>query len=67
MHRSCLSDVIIRVYDENLNIYELSISLSTTQYGYFVEFYSVQAGTYYVWLYDGIQTRIFRILKEDEM
>ena len=59
-----LGDVIIHVYDDYANPYSMTIIESVTVYGFEVDFQPLLPGTYYVQLYDGIEVRVFRIVKE---
>ncbi len=56
--------VSINCYDEWSNVYDLLLSSSTEIYGFEVDFNSLPTGTFYVQLYDGIEVRVFRIMKE---
>ncbi|MCK5470908.1 MAG: T9SS type A sorting domain-containing protein, partial [Cyclobacteriaceae bacterium] len=59
-----LGDVTITIYNDQPSIETVTITESPSVYGFEVDFNSLIAGTYYVQLYDGIETRVFRIVKE---
>jgi hypothetical protein len=59
-----LDDVIINVYDELANFESVQTIESVSVYGLEADFNDLGPGTYYVQLYDGIEVRVFRIIKE---
>jgi Leucine-rich repeat (LRR) protein len=58
-----LIDVTIHVYDDWAILYTVTIQESVSVYGYEIDFNPLLSGTYYVQLYDGIEVRVFRIVK----
>jgi hypothetical protein len=58
-----LQNVVINIFDEGANLHPVTIMESIAVYGFEVEFNSLGPGTYYVQIYDGIETRVFRILR----
>lgn len=59
-----LGDVAVTVYNGQPSIETVTIIKSPKIYGFEVDFNSLIPGTYYLQLYDGIEVRVFRLLKE---
>jgi len=59
-----LGDVTITLYNDLPSIETATIIESPSAYGFEVDFTTLMPGTFYLQLYDGLETRVFRIVKE---